>query len=67
MGRDGKVDYDKLFETLQNQSFRRRWIRSGISYLADWTNFLSNPEVYQRYKIYKKEEYNDLFASIDST
>lgn len=49
VGRDGKVDYDKLFESLQNQSFRRRWIQKAIIYLADWANYLSNPEVYQRY------------------
>lgn len=49
VGRDGKLDYDKLFESLQNQSFRRRWIQKAIMYLADWANFyLSNPEVYQR-------------------
>lgn len=48
VGRDGKVDYDKLFESLQNQSFRRRWIQKAIIYLADWANYLSNPEVYQR-------------------
>lgn len=48
VGRDGKVDYDKLFESLQNQSFRRRWIQKAIMYLADWANYLSNPEVYQR-------------------
>lgn len=48
VGRDGKVDYDKLFESLQNQSFRRRWIQKSIMYFADWANYLSNPEVYQR-------------------
>lgn len=49
VGRDGKLDYDKLFESLQNQSFRRRWIQKAIIYFADWANFyLSNPEVYQR-------------------
>lgn len=49
VGRDGKVDYDKLFESLQNQSFRRRWIQKAIIYLADWANYLANPEVYQRF------------------
>lgn len=49
VGRDGKLDYDQLFESLQNQSFRRRWIQKAITYLADWANYyLSNPEVYQR-------------------
>ncbi|KXJ76431.1 uncharacterized protein LOC134285561 [Aedes albopictus] len=49
VGRDGKLDYDKLFATLQNQSFRRRWIKAATIYLADWANYIANPEVYQRY------------------
>lgn len=48
VGRDGKLDYDKLFVTLQNQSFRRRWIKAATIYLADWANYIANPEVYQR-------------------
>lgn len=51
VGRDGKVDYDKLFESLQNQSFRKRWIQKAIVYLAEWANYLSQPEVYQRYDL----------------
>lgn len=50
VGRDGKLDYDKLFDSLQNQSFRRRWIQKAVIYLADWANYyLSNPEVFKRY------------------
>lgn len=48
VGRDGKLDYEKLFESLQNQSFRRRWIQKAIVYLSDWANYLRNPDVYQR-------------------
>ncbi|XP_065371215.1 uncharacterized protein LOC135963335 [Calliphora vicina] len=47
--RDGKLDYDKLFESLNNQSFRRRWIKSATLYLADWASYLANPEVYLKY------------------
>ncbi|XP_063706229.1 uncharacterized protein LOC134835289 [Culicoides brevitarsis] len=49
VNRDGKMDYDRLFNSLENQSFRRRWIKQALMYMADWANFLSNPEVYQRY------------------
>ena len=50
VGRDGKLDYDKLFESLQNQSFRRRWIQKAIMYLAEWANYyLTNPEVFKRF------------------
>lgn len=48
VNRDGKLDYDKLFDTLQNQSFRRRWIKAATIYLADWAHYIANPEVYQR-------------------
>lgn len=46
--RDGKMDYGKLFKSLENQSFRRRWIKTATDYLADWANYIANPEVYQR-------------------
>ncbi|XP_058454517.1 uncharacterized protein LOC131432322 [Malaya genurostris] len=49
VGRDSKLEYDRLFDTLQNQSFRRRWIKAATIYLADWANYIANPEVYQRY------------------
>ncbi|XP_053673954.1 uncharacterized protein LOC128724210 [Anopheles nili] len=49
VGRAGKLDYDKLFQSLQNQSFRRRWIKAATIYLAEWVNYIANPEVYQRY------------------
>lgn len=42
------MNFDKLFESLQNQSFRRKWIKQALVYLSDWANYLSNPEVYQR-------------------
>lgn len=48
-GRDGKLDYDKLFESLNNQSFRRRWIKAATLYLADWASYLANPDVYLKY------------------
>lgn len=54
VGRDGKVDYDKLFDSLENQSFRRRWIQKAIVYLADWANYLANPDVYRRYVRFPK-------------
>lgn len=48
IGRDEKVDYDKLFQSFQNQNFRRKWIKKAIIYLADWAKYLSNAEIYNR-------------------
>lgn len=62
-GRDGKVDYDKLFESLNNQSFRRRWIKSATLYLADWTSYLANPENYLRYFQTAQIMFNGLLKS----
>lgn len=47
-GRDGHLDYDRLFESLNNQSFRRRWIKAATLYASDWANYLAEPEVYKR-------------------
>lgn len=46
--RDGKMDYTKLFKSLENQNFRRRWIKAATDYTADWVNHLANPDVYMR-------------------
>lgn len=47
IGRDQRVDYDKLFQSFQNQNFRRKWIKKAILYIADWAKYLSNAEVYK--------------------
>uniref|UniRef100_A0A1A9W5N9 Uncharacterized protein n=1 Tax=Glossina brevipalpis TaxID=37001 RepID=A0A1A9W5N9_9MUSC len=47
--RNGKLEFNKLFESLNNQSFRRRWIKSATLYLADWASYFANPDVYSRY------------------
>lgn len=47
-GRDGKLDYDKLFSSLNNQAFRRRWLKAATLYLSDWVNYIAEPEVYKR-------------------
>ncbi|KAM8706591.1 hypothetical protein ACLKA7_010799 [Drosophila subpalustris] len=62
-GRDGKVDYDKLFESLNNQSFRRRWIKSATLYLADWASYLANPDNYLRYFQTAQIMFNGLLKS----
>lgn len=46
--RDGKMDYPKLFKSLENQSFRRRWIKAATDYAADFANYIANPDVYMR-------------------
>ncbi|XP_068155994.1 uncharacterized protein [Drosophila tropicalis] len=60
---DGKLDYDKLFESLNNQSFRRRWIKSATLYLADWASYLANPDVYLRYFQTAQIMFNGLLKS----
>ncbi|XP_034663410.1 uncharacterized protein LOC117898265 [Drosophila subobscura] len=62
-GGDGKLDYDKLFESLNNQSFRRRWIKSATLYLADWASYLANPDVYLKYFQTAQIMFNGLLKS----
>uniref|UniRef100_A0A1B0BCL4 Uncharacterized protein n=1 Tax=Glossina palpalis gambiensis TaxID=67801 RepID=A0A1B0BCL4_9MUSC len=46
--RNGKLEFKKLFESLNNQLFHRCWIKSAIVYLADWASCLANLDVYSR-------------------
>ncbi|KAH8293533.1 hypothetical protein KR054_001368 [Drosophila jambulina] len=62
-GNDGKLDYEKLFESLNNQSFRRRWIKSATLYMADWASYLANPDVYLRYFQTAQIMFNGLLKS----
>lgn len=46
--RDGRMDYEKLFKSLENQSFRRRWIKAATDYAADFANYIAKPDVYMQ-------------------
>ncbi|XP_069363132.1 uncharacterized protein [Maniola hyperantus] len=49
MGPDGKLSFELMFKSFENQSFRRHWIKAVAKYLTDMVVHIAKPEVYQRY------------------
>ncbi|XP_050537285.1 uncharacterized protein LOC126903244 [Daktulosphaira vitifoliae] len=47
--RDGHFQVDKIFESLENATFRRRWVRSLTSFVAEWIKHVSDPSTQARY------------------
>lgn len=48
MDKEGNVDFEIVLKSLENHSFRRRWIKSATAYMTEWIVHLANPEVQQR-------------------
>lgn len=46
--RDGNLDYEKLLIALNNQAYRRRWIKLYLGYLFEWANYMASSGVYKR-------------------
>ncbi|XP_046610947.1 uncharacterized protein LOC124300677 isoform X1 [Neodiprion virginianus] len=46
---DGSLQYEKIFQSFENPSLRRRWVRSLTNYVADWISHVSDPATRQRY------------------
>lgn len=46
--RDGNFQVDRIFESMENASFRRRWIRSLTSFVAEWLKHVSDPATQAR-------------------
>lgn len=46
--KDGNFQIDRIFESMENASFRRRWIRSLTSFVADWVKHVSDPTTQTR-------------------
>ncbi|CAK9824743.1 hypothetical protein ANTRET_LOCUS2861 [Anthophora retusa] len=46
---EGRVQYEKLLDSFENPSLRRRWIRSLTNYIGEWISHVSDPQIQQRY------------------
>lgn len=44
----GEVEVDKIFESLENNSLRRMWVKSLSSFVAQWVKHLTDPQVQGR-------------------
>ncbi|XP_077288320.1 uncharacterized protein LOC143912805 [Arctopsyche grandis] len=49
MDKEGNVNFEIVLKSLENHSFRRRWIKTASNYLTEWLIHVANPEVQQRY------------------
>lgn len=46
--KDGHFQVDRIFESMENASFRRRWVRSLTSFVAEWIKHVSDPSTQAR-------------------
>ncbi|XP_014230721.1 uncharacterized protein LOC106655049 [Trichogramma pretiosum] len=45
----GNIEWEKIMESFENPTLRRRWINSLTSFVAEWISHVSDPAVQQRY------------------
>ena len=45
----GRIQYEKLLDSFENPSLRRKWIRSLTNYVGEWISYISDPQIQQRY------------------
>lgn len=44
----GKLKLEEALKSLENPQFRKRWLRSLVSFVARWVKHVSNPETHKR-------------------
>ncbi|XP_069695757.1 uncharacterized protein [Periplaneta americana] len=47
--KDGHFEMERIFGSLENASFRRRWVKSLTSFVAEWIAHVSDPATQTRY------------------
>jgi hypothetical protein len=45
---DGHFEMERIFGSLENATFRRRWIKSLTSFVAEWIAHISDPATQAR-------------------
>lgn len=46
---NGRIQWEKIMESFENPTLRRRWISSLTNYVAEWMSHISDPSTQQRY------------------
>ncbi|GLH09599.1 Uncharacterized protein GBIM_14665 [Gryllus bimaculatus] len=46
---DGKFDMERIYRSLENASFRKRWIKNLSAFVADWVAHVSDPSTQARF------------------
>ena len=44
----GQINGKKVIESLENNSFRRKWIKSTSKFIAQWLKHFTNPDIQRR-------------------
>ncbi|XP_075228777.1 uncharacterized protein LOC142328711 isoform X2 [Lycorma delicatula] len=47
--REGNFQMDRIFQSLENNTFRRRWVRSLTGFVAEWIKHVADPATLKRY------------------
>ncbi|XP_049858899.1 uncharacterized protein LOC126353822 [Schistocerca gregaria] len=47
--KDGNLDTERIYRSLENASFRKRWVRSLATYVSEWIAHVSDPSTQKRY------------------
>lgn len=45
----GRIQWEKIMESFENPTLRRRWISSLTNFVAEWMSHISDPATQQRY------------------
>lgn len=46
---EGRIQYEKIFDSFENPPQRRRWIKSLTNFVAEWISHIADPATQQRY------------------
>ena len=46
---EGRIEWEKIFESFANPSLRRRWVGSLTNFVAEWISHATDPATQQRY------------------
>lgn len=45
---EGYFQVDKIFESMEDSSFRRKWVKSLSNFVGEWVNHISDPQTQNR-------------------
>jgi len=63
----GPILLDNALRSLENPSFRKKWLRSMVSFVAEYVKHITNPETQKRYMVNAALAVNSILKSIGYT
>ncbi|XP_066601269.1 uncharacterized protein [Prorops nasuta] len=46
---EGNIQYERIIDSFENPTLRRRWVKSLTNFVAEWLSHVSDPAIQQRY------------------